>query len=269
MTGAAAPTPAPELADRDLATIVAARLRAERHHACTTASARWSRRACRSACGTAAFGSFTRVPHAAAGRRVRRRADGAARRDRHQPHVLLPRAAALRLPAATSCCRRCARGRADGRFSAGARRARPARSRTRIAMTLARVARRRRRDGASACWRRTCRRRCWRRPSAGVYKVRAGRRTCRRHPACRSTSSAASGAQRGLAVRSRRRCGRGSSSAQLNLLEIGDLGAAVRLHLLPQRDDLLRPAGAAARRRAARAAARARAATCSSRTPRA
>ena len=80
-------------------------------------------------------GGFADVRASTSSRRARRdgrRADGAARRDRDQPHVVLPRAAALRVPRATVVLPPLrARSRGSRRSWAGARRARPAKSRTR------------------------------------------------------------------------------------------------------------------------------------------
>ena len=65
---------------------------------CTRASARSSRRGCRSGCVTRGLATFRDYVQLLQNDVTRRRADGDARRDHDQSHLVLPRAAALRVP---------------------------------------------------------------------------------------------------------------------------------------------------------------------------
>ena len=177
----------PELTDRELAAIVAAGLREERHHAARRQARAGGGAAAEAAARSGGFVSFSEYLKHVEPDTIRRRADGAARRDRDQPHVVLPRAAALRVPGRRRSLPALARGAARRRRSRLVRGVLDRRGAVHDRDDAARAARRRR-QAASGCSRRTCRPRRSARATAGVYKIDrvAGcRATC-----CASTSSA-------------------------------------------------------------------------------
>ncbi len=115
---------------------------------------------------------------------------------------------------------------------------------------------------ACGCWPRIFRRGAIARAAAGVYRAdRLGRAAAASRPEVLPEGDRRAA---GLAAGHARRSGSMIEFRQLNLLQPAAARTAVRFHLLPQRHDLFRSRGAAARDRRARARGWRPAATCSS-----